>query len=96
VTGGELWAAWRFWMIVGAAVVLVAAALLVAIWLAARRIHAGARRALAAAEAIRQHTMPIWELQATTEVGEQLLATVKSIEARAGRLVEVLGGSRRG
>jgi hypothetical protein len=40
--------------------------------------------------------MPIWELQATTEVGEQLLATVKSIEARAGRLVEVLGGSRRG
>jgi hypothetical protein len=95
MTGAELWAAWRFWIVVAAVVVLVAAALLVAIWLTARRILADARRALAAAEDIRQHTVPIWELQTTNEVAGQVLATVKSIEAQAAHLVRVLGGSGR-
>ena len=90
MTDAELWAAWRFWMLVAAVIVLVAAVLLVTIWLTARRILADAKRALAAAEGIRQNTTVIWELQTTNEVAEPLLATVKSIESRAGRLVEVL------
>jgi hypothetical protein len=90
MTDADLWAAWRFWMIVAGAIVLVAAALLVTIWLTARRILADATRALHAAEGIRQTTAVIWELQTTNEVGEQLLATVKSIEARAGHLVDTL------
>ena len=98
MTDAELWAAWRFWMVVAAAIIAVAAALLVTIWLTARRILADARRALAAAEAIRQHTLPIWEVQTTNEVAEQILATVKSIEARAAHLVEALsrGGRHQG
>jgi len=96
----ELWAAWRLWMAVGAAIVLVAAALLVTIWLTARSIVAHAGRALAAAEAIRVNTAPIWALQTTNEVASDLLATVRAIEAKGAALAEALqshagaGGTR--
>jgi hypothetical protein len=93
VTDAELWAAWRFWMAVAGIVVLVAAALLVTIWLTARRILREARRALAAAEAIRVQTAPIWELQTSHEVAEQLQATVLALAARAERLAAALGGT---
>jgi hypothetical protein len=90
MTSAELWAAWRLWMLVGAAVVLVAAALLVTIWLTARSIAAHAGRALRAAEAIRDGTRPILELQTTNEVAEQLRDTVRDIETKAVKLVEAL------
>ena len=90
MTDAELWAAWRFWMIVAAAIIAVAAALLITIWLTARSILKHAVRALQAAEAIRQNTVPIWELQTSNEVAEGLLATVQSIEAKGAKLVEAL------
>ncbi len=86
----ELWATWRLWMAVGLLVVLVAAALLVTIWLTARSIVGHARRALAAAETIRVNTAPIWALQTTNEVAGEMLDTVRAIEAKAGALVEAL------
>lgn len=92
MTDADLWAAWRLWMIVAAAVVLVAAALLVAIWLTARSIAVHAARALAHAEAIRGNTQPIWELQVTNETAEALLETVGAIEAKASALVEAVSG----
>jgi hypothetical protein len=92
VTSADLWAAWRLWMIVAAVIILVAAGLLVAIWLTARNIAAHARRALRAAEAIRSRTQPIWELQTTNEVAEQILETVQSLEAKATGLAEALTG----
>jgi hypothetical protein len=95
MTGADLWAAWWFWMAVAAAIIAVAAALLVIIALTARRILADAQRALVAAEAIREQTAPIWQIQTTNEVADQLLATVKSIEARAAHLVGILSGARR-
>lgn len=100
MTTAELWAAWRFWMVIAAVIILVAAALLVTIWVAARSITSHARRGLAAAERIRAGTMPIWELQTSNEVAESLLETVRSIEAKGGRLAETLeshagaGGAR--
>lgn len=90
MTDTELWGAWRLWMAVAVVVILIAAALLVTIWLVARSILANARRALAAAEKIRESTMPIWALQTTNEVAGQLLETVQSIEAKGGALVEAL------
>ncbi|MBA3345558.1 MAG: hypothetical protein H0T44_09720 [Gemmatimonadales bacterium] len=90
MTEADLWAAWRFWMIVAGAVVVIAAALLITIWLTARGILAHAVRALHAAEKIRQNTLPIWELQTTNEVATELLATVESIEAKGGKLAEAL------
>ena len=90
MTDAELWAAWRFWMLVAAVVIVVAAALLVTIWLTARSIAAHARRALAAAEAIRDNTRAIWEVQTTNEVAEELRDTVRAIETKAAALVEAL------
>jgi len=100
MTDAEFLATWRLWMAVGAAIALVAAALLVTIWLTARSIVAHAGRALAAAEAIRANTAPIWALQTTNEVAGDLLATVRAIEAKGAALVEALqshagaGGAR--
>ncbi len=90
MTEADLWAAWRFWMLVAGVVVLIAAALLITIWLTARGILAHAVRALHAAEKVRQNTLPIWELQTTNEVATELLATVESIEAKGGKLAEAL------
>ena len=92
MTSAELWAAWRLWMVVASAVVLIAAGLLITIWLTARSIVAHATRALKAAEQIRDNTRVIWELQTTNEVAEQIRDTVCDIEAKATKLVEVLRG----
>jgi uncharacterized protein YoxC len=90
MTSADLWAAWRLWMLVAAAVIAVAAALLVTIWLTARSIAAHATRALKAAEAIRDNTRVIWELQTTNEVAEQIRDTVCDIEAKTAKLIEAL------
>jgi len=90
MTDAELWAAWRLWIAVAAVVVLIAAGLLVTIWLTARRILADAVRALNAAEKIREQTTAIWALQDTNEVAEGLLETVQAIEAKGGALAGAL------
>ncbi len=90
MTDAELWAAWRIWMGVAAFVVLLAAALLIIIAVTARRILADAVRALNAAEGIRANTQPIWGLQGTNEVAEDILETVQAIEAKGGLLAGAL------
>jgi hypothetical protein len=90
MTDAELWAAWRLWMMIAVAVIIVAAALLVTIWLTARSILRHAHRALRAAEQIRQQTQPIWALQETNEVAQGLLETVESIERKGAALAAAL------
>jgi hypothetical protein len=90
MSDADLWAAWRVWMGVGLLVVLVAAALLVTIWLTARSIAGHARRAVVALEAIRDNTRAIWALQTTNEVAEELRDTVRDIETKATALAEAL------
>ena len=90
MSDAELWAAWRLWVAVAAAIVLVAAALLVTIWLTARSIHRHALRALAAAEQIRTNTEPIWALQASNDVAQGLLETVESIQKKGAALAGAL------
>jgi hypothetical protein len=92
MTSADLWAAWRLWLLVASAIVLVAAGLLITIWLTARSIVVQATRALKAAEQIRDNTRVIWELQTTNEVAEQIRDTVCDIEAKATKLVEALHG----
>jgi len=102
MSDADLWAAWRLWIGVAVVVILIAATLLIAIWLVARSILAHAVRALRAADRIREQTLPIWELQTSNEVAAELLDTVRSIEAKGGKLAAALeshagsGGSRRG
>ena len=90
MANADLWAAWRLWMVVAAVIIAVAAALLVTIWLTARSIAAHATRALRAAEAIRDNTRAIWQLQTTNEVTEQIRDTVCEIESKATKLVAAL------
>lgn len=92
MSDAELWASWRMWMAVATVVVLLAAGLLIAILVTARRILGEAVRALNAVEVIRRHTQPTWELQTTNEVAERILATVEAIEAKGGALVSALEG----
>lgn len=86
MTDAGLWTTWEIWLAVAGVIVLVAAALLITIWLIARSIFQHAVRALKAAEAIRKNTLPIWDLQTSNEVAEALLQTVQSIEAKGGKL----------
>ncbi len=90
MTDTELWRAWWLWMGVATLVILIAATLLITVWLTARSILSHAKRALAAAEKIRESTMPIWALDTTNEVAGEILETVQAIEAKGGKLVEAL------
>ena len=90
MTDVDLWAAWRLWMAVATLVVLIAAGLLITIWLTARKILADAVRALNAAEAIRAQTQPLWGLQQTNEVAEEILDAVTAIEKKATLLADAL------
>jgi hypothetical protein len=96
MTSADLWAAWRLWMVVAAVIILIAASLLVTIWLTARSIAGHATRALRAVEAIRDNTRVIWELGTTNEVAEQIRDTVCDIEANSQKLVETLQGHATG
>ena len=95
MTDAELWSAWRLWMGVAAVVVLLAASLLIAIWLTARSILANAVRALNAVEAIRAKTQPIWALEETNAVAEEILETVQAIETEGGRACRRAAPARR-
>lgn len=90
MSDADLWAAWRLWLGVAVVVVALAAALLVAIIVTARGILTEAVRARTAAEAIRVHTLPIWQLQTSNEVAAELLTTVQSIESHGGALAATL------
>ena len=90
MTDAELWASWRIWMGVATVVILIAASLLIIIWLTARRILADAVRALTAVEAIRAQTQPIWALEETNHIAEDILETVQAIEAKGGALAGAL------
>lgn len=92
MTDAELWSAWGIWMGVAAVVVLIAASLLITIWLTARQILSDAVRALTAAEAIRRQTQPIWALEDTNIVAEDILATVQAIEKKGALLAGALEG----
>jgi sensor histidine kinase regulating citrate/malate metabolism len=88
----ELYTIWYWSLAVAGVVVLLAAALLMAIVLVARRILSNARQALEAAEAIAEDTKVIWELEETNRTAEEILATAESIEERGGRIACTLRG----
>ena len=92
MSDAELWGAWRLWMGVATVVVLIAASLLIIIWLTARKILADAVRALKAAQAIREQTQAIWELQTTNVVAEDILDNVQAFERKASLLAQALRG----
>ena len=93
MTDAQLWSAWQLWMAVATVIILIAASLLIIIWLTARKILKDAGRALAAVETIRAQTQPIWALEDTNYVAEDILATVQAIEKKGTLLAGALHGT---
>lgn len=77
---------WIWGVAASGGVVVVAAALLIAIWRTARAIEELAGSALATGRRLMETTAPIWGLIDVREAMEDLLGTVGSIEARGGAL----------
>ena len=92
MTDADLFRLWYVWLVIGGAVVVIAAALLVTIWLTAQGIEAQARRALASVERIRTATAPIWQLDGTNQVADELLAAARDLETHGGMIASSLGG----
>jgi HAMP domain-containing protein len=92
MSASDLYRLWYLWLIIGGAVVVVVAALLLTIWLTARGIQREALRALRAVERIREVTRPIWRLDETNRVADNLLAVARELETHGGGIATALGG----
>ncbi len=86
----EFYTIWYWSLAVAGVVVLLAAGLLIAILLVARRILVHARQALEAAEQIAEDTAVIWELEETNRMAEEILVTAESIEEHGNHIAGAL------
>lgn len=88
----ELFLDWGFWYLVGIAVVLIAAALLITILLVARSIAGHAERALAAGARIEENTRAIWALQDALEGMRTIHERAGAVEEKAAFLADAVHG----
>lgn len=72
------------------AVVVIAATLLILIWVAARRILSLATAALGIVTTIKENTMSIWDLQDTNHTAIDILQEADKIEENAGAVAQAL------
>lgn len=93
MTDTDLYQLWYLWLVIGGAIVIVAATLLVTIWLTARGIRREAARALRAVEKIGAATTPIWLLDETNRVADDLLAAARDLETHGAEIAATLCGS---
>ena len=82
---------WYMGMGLAGVVVAVVAALLLSIISTARSILRNATHALGVAEGIVVSTEPIWQLELTNAVANQLLDGARSIEQHATQIADALG-----
>ncbi len=78
------------WLIIAVVLVIAAAALLITVIWCARRISTLASVALQVVEEIEGNTKPIWQLNDTNAVAQNLLVGAKAIESNAGKIVGAL------
>ena len=81
---------WILGFALGAAVVLVVAALLIAILLVARNIERLAGQALAIAGEIVAATRPVWVLGDANDIVEEIATAVRAIDAHVTTLADTL------
>ena len=81
---------WTLGFALGAAVVLVVAALLIAILLVARNIERLATQALGVAGDIVAATRPVWVLGDANDIVEEIATAVRSIDAHVTALADQL------
>lgn len=75
---------WYMGLAIATVIILIAAVLLIMIWLAAKRILKLANAALGLVVQIKENTTSIWELQDTNEVAASILKEAKNIRDHAG------------
>ncbi len=90
MSDAELYATWYMWLGVAAGVVVIAAGLLLAIWMYARRILRLAVAALGLVKEIRANTMSIWTLEETNQVAVKILERAQAIHEHGGAVAEAL------
>jgi len=73
---------------IAGAIVVVAAILLIMIWMVARRILKLATAALSLVIKIKENTMSIWSLQETNHKAVNILSEAETIENSAGLVAE--------
>lgn len=81
---------WIVGLAIAAVVILIAAALLILVWTAARRILRLAQAALALVTEIKENTQSVWALEQTNEVAGDILQEAREIETHAGAVAEAL------
>ncbi len=90
MTDADLFSTWYLWLGIAAVLIVVAAALLVAVWLAARRILKLAGAALGLVQQIKKNTDGVWALEATNETATGILEEARSIREHAGAVAHAL------
>lgn len=86
----DLYNEWLIGLAIAGAIVIIAAILLILIWLAAKRILKLAQSALDLVIAIKNNTNSIWELEKTNEVAGDIQTETQKIEAHAALVAEAL------
>lgn len=81
---------WIIGLAIVGAIIVIAAVLLILIWLAARRILKLAEGALDLVIEIKDNTNSIWELEKTNQVAGSIQTETKNIEQHAGLVAEAL------
>lgn len=86
----ELIDQWLIGLAIVGLIVVIAAVLLILVWLAAKRILRLASVALTVVKEIRHNTQSIWELAKTNEVAVSIQEEATKIESHAGLVAEAL------
>lgn len=90
MTDPQLYANWYLALVLAAAVILIAAGLLIAVWMAARRILRLAGTALELVRQIKANTQSVWALEETNETAADLRDASASIRDHANGVARAL------
>lgn len=85
-----LYAEWMRALAIAAVIIVIAAVLLIAIWVAARRILRLAKVALTLVMQIKENTKSIWNLQTTNQIASEILEETATIDQHAGEVAAAL------
>lgn len=86
----ELYNEWLIGLAIVGLIVVIAAILLILVWLAAKRILRLAGVALDVVKTIQSNTDSIWELANTNKVATEIQSEAKAIESHAGLVAQAL------
>lgn len=86
----DLYSLWYLALGLTAVVVVIAAGLLIGVWLSARRILKLAGAALGLVQQIRENTNGVWALEATNQTAAGILDEAEAIRDHAGLVAHAL------